>query len=272
MLMTNWDFKEALKKVDEKINSNNLRATAPPKKTDHQRNRSNLNRLWAESKIIEQVTPENVSANMVSEYLHFSRGISLDIINSTIGLRQHGDLPYYDNKVMTGKHHAMMLRVSNFDGEESTERSSTLHTTYLQNGKKAFLPSAKKMMPRTEVPLVGGLIKLCNFSPINGTLGITEGIENALSIRQGMGIPVWSCMNADNMIAVNLPKGVKKLMIFADRDASFTGQATAYTLARKAVRAGLEAEVYMPKAGDGDWNDLLLVKKLSKDYIINSQV
>jgi hypothetical protein len=45
--------------------------------------------------------------------------------------------------------------------------------------------------------------------------------------------------------------------IFADNDASGTGQAAAHTLAARLVKAAIAAEVVLPPLSDTDWLDVL---------------
>jgi putative DNA primase/helicase len=42
------------------------------------------------------------------------------------------------------------------------------------------------------------------------------------------------------------PEGCKSVMIFGDNDASFTGQAAAFELAKRAACKGLEVQVCIP--------------------------
>ena len=53
------------------------------------------------------------------------------------------------------------------------------------------------------------------------------------------------------------PGEVKRLVIFSDNDASFTGQAAAYKLANRLAVAGMEVEVRMPSEVGKDWADVV---------------
>jgi putative DNA primase/helicase len=51
------------------------------------------------------------------------------------------------------------------------------------------------------------------------------------------------------------PAGVERVLFAGDNDASFTGQAAAYALARRLTREGLVVDVHIPTETDTDWCD-----------------
>ena len=53
------------------------------------------------------------------------------------------------------------------------------------------------------------------------------------------------------------PKEVKKLVVFADNDTNFAGQAAAYKLASRLAVAGMEVEVRIPGEVGKDWADVV---------------
>ena len=65
--------------------------------------------------------------------------------------------------------------------------------------------------------------------------------------------PVWSALNAGNLADLPVLAGIERLYVYADNDASGTGQRAAETLARRWYDAGRETFIALPKAGD--WND-----------------
>ena len=68
-------------------------------------------------------------------------------------------------------------------------------------------------------------------------LGIAEGIETCLAVRQRNGQPVWAAVNCHNLEVIAVPDSVKSVHIYADNDADsyFDGQASAFILARRLV-------------------------------------
>jgi putative DNA primase/helicase len=128
----------------------------------------------------------------------------------------------------------------------------TLHRTYLTlDGQKASVEPAKKMMPGKR--LNGGAVRL---SLVQEVLGLAEGIENALEACRRFSVPVWAATNAVLLEQFVPPEGVRKLIVFGDLDSSFTGQAAAYSLAKRLHREKYEVEVVLPDQVDKDWCDL----------------
>jgi putative DNA primase/helicase len=89
-------------------------------------------------------------------------------------------------------------------------------------------------------------------------MGIAEGIENALSASMlNNDMVVWSAVNGGLLSKWAPPPEVQTVHIFADNDASYTGQAKAYTLAnRLTVQFKIKTMVHLPN-DTGDWNDCL---------------
>ena len=94
-----------------------------------------------------------------------------------------------------------------------------------------------------------------------GPLGIAEGIETALAASHLFNIPVWAALNANMLQKWTPPEGCGEVAIFGDNDATFTGQAAAYALARKIKLQGIEATVHIPDQIGTDWNDEAMKKR-----------
>jgi hypothetical protein len=122
------------------------------------------------------------------------------------------------------------------------------------------VPKQKKLM---SVPVRGstrgGAIRL--YQPTFGVLGLSEGIENALSLRllRG-GIAVWSAYCADNLERIRLPPGLRELQIGVDLDASGRGEAALIALVsrlRKWPKPPRLIAIRPDLTGLGDLNDEL---------------
>lgn len=129
-----------------------------------------------------------------------------------------------------------------------------LHRTWITwEGFKAPVPDNKRVMPTDMKP--GQCVRL---TPIAETLGIAEGIENAIAATILTGIPCWAATNAHLLENWQPPEGVRRVVIFGDNDANYHGQTASYKLARSLVKAKYEAEVRLPDVVGSDWNDVLV--------------
>ena len=130
----------------------------------------------------------------------------------------------------------------------------SVHRTFLhENGNKAGELTPSKMLMQGTIP-PGSAIRLMKAA---SHMGIAEGIETALAAFLMTGIPTWSVISAPFMKSFLPPKGVKKLTIFSDNDANFTGQAAAYDLARRLVmQSGIKVDVRVPTETREDWADV----------------
>ena len=109
------------------------------------------------------------------------------------------------------------------------------------------------------------------LGPVAETMGIAEGIETALAASIIHKIPVWATLSAGAMTKWEPPLGIRSVVIFADLDATFTGQTSAYQLATRLIRCEwadkgkkerIAVEVRSPLFSDtghynDDWNDIL---------------
>jgi putative DNA primase/helicase len=91
---------------------------------------------------------------------------------------------------------------------------------------------------------------------IGRDLAIAEGIETALSVMQITGVPAVAALSAAGMRSFRWPQHIRKLWIAADNDES--GLQAARALLKRALDAGLKAEIKVPARACNDFNDLLL--------------
>ena len=129
-----------------------------------------------------------------------------------------------------------------------------IHRTFLKNDGKFFHAIEKKVM-RGEIPK-GSAIRL---SDVNKVLGIAEGIETAFSAWRMFGVPTWSVISTVGMVNWIPPEEVETVIVYADNDVNYAGQAAAYAIANKLVtRFQKRVEVRIPPREGWDWNDALL--------------
>lgn len=204
-------------------------------------------------RILADVRP--IAGTAVERYL-VRRGLFVE--NHSPLLRYHPGLPYYEKvkgKMQLLGTYPCMIAPLVANGEVIS-----LHRTYItEEGLKAPVPNGKKTTLQA-APLNGAAIPL--FAP-QEVLGLAEGIETALAARAIARIPVWATSNKTLLVDVQLPDCVKHVVIFADKDVSFAGQAAANELGDRLEQLGISYEILLPSgqipAGSKglDWLDVL---------------
>ena len=117
----------------------------------------------------------------------------------------------------------------------------SLHRHYItREGKKAPVDKVKKMMSPNRRTINGCSIKL--DAPIfidgQGLIGVCEGLETALAVREATGMPMWAGIDAGKMRSMDIPKEITTVVIWGDHDRSKTGD-----IKSEELKARLEQEV-----------------------------
>jgi hypothetical protein len=90
-------------------------------------------------------------------------------------------------------------------------------------------------------------------------LMIGEGIETCLSVMQQTGKPAWAALSTSGLRALDLPVGVRNVIVLADGDDA--GEEAAYDCALRWKREGRRVRIARPPKGM-DFNDM--IGRLSK--------
>ncbi len=234
MGVTGLSFREAAQRIEQ------LAGAVQP--TTAKATRSDDGKLAALRRVFRESTPIQ-HGDDAYQYLA-GRGLSLTDL--PLSLRTHPGLPYHENGVLVGTYPAMIAPVTDPAG-----KAVSIHRTYLHENHKALVSAPKKLMQG--LPLSGAAIRL---TPVSRTLGIAEGIETALAACELFEVPVWSCISTSGIESFDPPAGVDHVVIFADHDENFAGQAAAYRAAHRMSLTGIESEVCVPPE-PGDWLDVL---------------
>ena len=237
--ITGLSFRDVAAEV-ERIAGTVRPATTRTERTDDNK-LSALRRVFRESRPIER-------GDEACRYLA-GRGLRLHDLPES--LRTHPGMQYRDGGAVLGTFPVMLATVT-----DATGRAVSMHRTYLQDGRKAPVSAPKKLMQG--LPLSGAAIRL---TPVSRTLGIAEGVETALAASELFELPVWSCISTTGIESFEPPEGAEHIVIFADNDENFAGQAAAYRAAHRLALRGIEVEVVTPPAA-GDWLDHLIQTKL----------
>lgn len=148
-----------------------------------------------------------------------------------------------------------------------------LHRTYVSpDGRKLRLPNprnARELLPARKLmtPPSDLHYSIRAYRPVNGRLGVAEGIETALSAAILNDLPCDSAIDSGKLIHYAPPADVHTLFIFADPDPAGRHGADSLRARLRIDRPDLEVAIVYPQkrgAGPGmDWNDLLLTGKRS---------
>jgi putative DNA primase/helicase len=160
-------------------------------------------------------------------------------------LRAHASLEYWEERRRIGRYAGLVADVTDLAGE-----LVTVHVTYLQGGSKLEQCEPRKILS----PMTGRSGCAVRLVPSAGdALGIAEGLETALSAHRLHDLPVWAALNTSLLQKFEPPKEVRRLVIFADRDAPGL-EAAARLVERLQGHVGIEIRVPPPPAND--WNDV----------------
>ena len=137
-----------------------------------------------------------------------------------------------------------------------------VHCTYLtEDGRKTQTGVPKQLMKLpSDATISGCAIRLGRPRKV---LALAEGIETALSVCLGTGLPCWACVCAHGLASVEIPVGVQEVLIFEDKDCSGTGQKAARKLRKRLQQSGTSARIVsireeIPAGAKGiDVNDIL---------------
>lgn len=126
-----------------------------------------------------------------------------------------------------------------------------IHRTFLDPIQPAL--AAFDNPKRALGKMAAGAVRL--FDPIDGKLGLAEGVESALAARALTQIPCWSSLGNERFGLVAIPESVSELHLFVDHDA---GGDLAEERARGSyARENRKIITRRPRTRGSDWNDAL---------------
>jgi hypothetical protein len=134
---------------------------------------------------------------------------------------------------------------------------SGVHVTFLERsaGATSFQKATTESSKLSLGQLRHGGVWLTPLAQIGGDLAVAEGIETALSVLQLTRLPTVATLSTAGMRAFRWPPQIRRLWIAADNDEA--GMKAAKALLARALCAGIQADIKIPRGGHNDFNDLI---------------
>ncbi len=231
MALNRWEFKEAVGEVRKLTGTAEVGTTRAGPSVEEVKQK--MNALWRGSSALGAVIPARVWLKR--------RGCWVDGLKDLRGVTGLN----FGRSLYPG----ILAMVRDVSG-----KPVNIHRTYLsETGTKPDdMADHRRVMP-IELPK-GCAVRLMDHEL---ELGVAEGIETSISASRLFGVPTWATLNAGRMAEWMAPEGVERVVIFADHDSNYAGQAAAFTLAKRLVLTkGLSVRVEIPPEVDQDWNDV----------------
>jgi hypothetical protein len=167
-------------------------------------------------------------------------------------LLYHPSLAYYDDGKLISRHPALVSKL-----EDIQHNLITLHLIYLTpDGCKASVPNPKPNPKKLMPPIIAGTAMrgAIQLDEPGNVLGIAEGLETSLWLRKQSIWPFWACYCASAMRQVQIPWGVREVLIFPDTNK--VGRQAAKDAADRLVSERFKV-VIMPPPASCDWDDIV---------------
>ena len=210
---------------DQKIEVPKKKVYIKPKPKRNEVAADTLKKAWSSALPISK--PK--AFRIIKMYLE-SRGLSVDPSPiMRLGYMQYSVKDYYCTKLSRWVYKCLGVYPVILTLLETTKDSvpMNLHRTYLnpKTFEKLDLSAevdvkkfnAKKVM----VPVFEGATAQCSmklFKPVNGVIGMAEGIETCFAVFEATGLPMWSAANQYALRTSIFPNEVKVVLPFGDLD------------------------------------------------------
>ncbi|WP_175949462.1 DUF7146 domain-containing protein [Burkholderia vietnamiensis] len=190
-----------------------------------------------------------------------------------------GTLDYWHEGKVLGQWPAIVARYERPDGQ-----LGTMHRTFLDPAvpAKAQIVSPvgeilkPKLNDKTLNPLAGGAVRL--MEPIDGEIGVAEGLETAYAAHMLFDVPVWYCLNRVLLSQFVVPDGfgIRVVHIFVDYDemdpktGKSPGVSAGVELAKRLRADGFAAIVHRPKRRGTDFADEWMQQSVNRPPAVSS--
>jgi hypothetical protein len=241
MWVNNWSFVKAYDELNAWL-GDSPHDTGPiyipePKAINEKSLRGWLNKIWLESIPLTDRDAYPARAYFGYRWIRPAAMLAED-------LRYHRALKYKDKSGNTlGTFGAILTLVRNNAGVPVA-----IHRTFItKGGLKISLGKTqkpRKMTPSVNRKSIGRHIRL--QQPMDGYLGVSEGLETALAVIQAKGFPVWPCLSNTMLQSFMPPPGVHTVLNFVDKDRTRTGENSAAILRANLSLKGIRVLDLLP--------------------------
>lgn len=191
--------------------------------------------LWAEG---AEVTPGDPAGRYLAR-----RGVA-EVGAGVASLRAHGAAPAGVYRRRGPYRPALLAGV-----QDRVGALTAVEVTYLDNlGRRSRLARPPRKLVGALPP--GSAVRL---APPAEAMLVGEGVFTTLSAMRRFDLPGWALLSTSNLRRWTPPAGVRRVLIAGDRGAD--GERSAGILQAVLRATGVVAEVALPPAGYGDWND-----------------
>lgn len=230
-----------------------------PYKMNHRKELSKVKEMWGQGVPIKNTPAETYLAG---------RGILTDGIPDDAHIRFHRWLTQYAADGQGGfrvvhEGPAMIALVTNVH-----EEILGIHKTFIKpdgSGKANIDGGNAKFLKKCVEKMNGGAVRIHLPDPNSGIIGVSEGIESALSAytitrRKGGYLPVVAALNTTLLSEWIPPIEAKMLAIMADNDKAGLEAAQKLKTRMQQFRPDVDTDIIHSHTQGYDWNDELLQK------------
>lgn len=213
-----------------------------------EKNRKVLAKVKSEAKVIAGTHAEAYLRN---------RGIKADL-SSINDLGFHPQLSFWnEDKQGFDKYPGMLAMVRDVNG-----KPVTMHRTFLHPNQPTKAPVSNPKLQFKGIDDVRGCAIRID-EPIlmpdgKKLIGVSEGIENALSVREASGCPMWVGISDRLMEMIKFPEDIGHVVVWADVEPSGAGVAAAERMVEALSKKGIKVYILTPDMPSDkvDWNDV----------------
>lgn len=160
-------------------------------------------------------------------------------------LRHHPAAPISAYRRRSPTRPALLAGIRNPAGE-----LTAVEITYLDpNGQR----TRRLRLPRKTIGVIEASSAV-RLDPLQPDLLVGEGVFTVLSACERFNRAGWALMSTRNLRSWRPPTGVRSVWIAADRGKD--GEQSARDLAEGLRKSDLDARIFLPPRGHGDWNDV----------------